>query len=424
MFLINVLKIVISKIFDMWGFTILRKGSLKTLMGNIYPITSAMIPRGERAFAHQRTKGNPNVNLETYDLKPTEEDFQIARRLLISYRKAVTEQKELNIPIKSDLWKILGQSKHKDFIEIIEQGDSERLGEYLCNMCKHSVTHGMTQGLEAYEKIVGDVDIKKQNAAYFMDKLVSLGEALGVLPREYPEAGRWGENLYVDIDLLIDRIEEYIGIDIIPPRVSGGLYGIVSKKGLLHFRDINSIYTAWRIWELVKNNLNPSICEIGGGTGRVAYYCFKLGLRNYTIVDLPYVCILSGYYLIKSLPKGNVTLFGENLEDFSNSIKIYPYWSFNGFSENSFDLTLNQDSFPEIHQEIVLAYLREIRKNTKQYFLSINQEGQAPQTGPENLQLIVPNLIKDNMENGFERVYRFAYWMREGYIEELYKILK
>ncbi len=70
-----------------------------------------------------------------------------------------------------------------------------------------------------------------------------------------------------------------------------------------------------------------------------------------------------------------------------------------------------------------MEYLRQINRTTKQFFLSMNQEGRQPQTVPDNLQLVVPQLISQ-LEDSYERLYRFRYWVREGYIEELYKILK
>jgi hypothetical protein len=382
-----------------------------------------MMPRLEHMFSHQMIHGYPNVHLKAYEVNCTGDDELIAERLLKSYHKAKEDEKRVANKPNSDLWDILQDAVHKDFIQLLEKNDPAALAQYLGEMSKLSITHGMTQGTENYDQLISSEDFRRRSAAFYMDKLVALGEAIGCLPCENPESGRWGENLYVDIDELVARIEKVVGIDITPPKISGGLFGVDSKNGIYHFRDINSIYTAWRIRELVKDRHNPAICEIGAGTGRVAYYCYKMGIKNLTIIDLPYVSVISGYYLIKSLPEANIVLYGENSQGTTDSIRCYPYWCFVDIPDNSFELTLNQDSFPEIERNTVLEYLRQIRRNTKQYFLSINQECQAPQTGPHNLQLVVSELI-GSLGNAYERVYRFPYWVREGHVEELFRIVK
>ena len=55
-------------------------------------------------------------------------------------------------------------------------------------------------------------------------------------------------------------------------------------------------------------------------------------------------------------------------------------------------------------------------RTTVSYFLSINQEAQAPM-GPRT-QNSVPAIV--SVFPGFRRLYRMKYWIREGYVEELY----
>jgi len=421
--IVNYIKGIISNLFEQLGYYIIKKGGLVKITGEKLPFSYNMIPREEYRFAHPLVHGYPDVHLETYKVNPEKDDEIIAERLINSYQKAIKDEEGIINRPQKDLWEILRQVKHNDFVQLLEQRDPVALSEYLCNMSKYSITHGMTQGPDNYKRIAANKSINRWYAALYIDKLVTLGEAIGCLPYENPEFGRWGENLYIKIDDLVAKIEEVIGIDITPPRISGELFGIASRKGIFHFRDINSIYTAWRIRELLKNINNPSVCEIGGGTGRVAYYCYKMGIKNYTIIDLPYVCVISAYYLIKSLPDAKIILYGEKDDEWTDSIKIYPYWCFNEIPDNYFDLTLNQDSFPEIDYEIVIEYLKQIKRNTRNYFLSINQESLSAATGVNNTRLIVSQLLT-KLEGEYKRIYRFPYWLREGYLEELYKIIK
>jgi len=73
----------------------------------------------------------------------------------------------------------------------------------------------------------------------------------------------------------------------------------------------------------------------------------------------------------------NIYLYGEDQTKVKNkngSIFILPDWSLKEMSGKQFDLTLNQDSFPEIDKIILLEYLQQIRLHTRKFFLSINQE--------------------------------------------------
>lgn len=419
----GMIKKAIYTVFNKFGYSVVRKDTLKTLKGDAFAFSSSTIPRAEHMLSHPLVHGHPNVMLETYEIRATTEDVQLAARLAEAYRKSVHEEAKRIDRQPNDVWKILKQGKHREFVQLLEQNTPDALAAHLCNMSRQEITHGMAQGHDLYQRILSDEAFKSRSAVYYLDKLIALGEALGCLPYENPEQGKWGENLYTDIDEVVNRIEHVMGIDITPPKISSGLFGVASRKGLFHIRDITSLYTAWRVREILKHEKSAAVCEIGAGTGRTAYYCHKMGLKNLTIIDLPYVCVLSGYYLLKSLPEANIVLYGETTNPSPDSIKIYPYWCLSTLPDNGFDLTLNQDSFPEIGRETVIEYLHQIRRTTKMYFLSVNQEGQAPQTGPDNLQLVISRLIK-TIGEAYERVYRFRYWVREGYVEELFRIVK
>lgn len=416
------IKKIISSLFDKKGYTIIQKGSLKTIAGDEYPLTQEMIPRKEHVFSHFMVHGYPDVPFRSYEVDSTGEDVLIAERLLISYHKATKDEEDVIKKPEKDVWEVLREVKHKEFIQLLHDNDPKALAGHLCNMSKYDITFGLSQGSYDYNQNTTNDQYRRTSSAFFKDKLVSLGEALGCLPMECPELGKWGENLYINTDELIEKIENILGVDITPPSISGGLFGISTKKGILHFRDINSIYTAWRIRELTKDINNPAVCEIGAGTGRTAYYCIKMGINNFTIIDLPYVSILSGYYLLKSYPDKKIVLYGEKADEKSDSIKVYPYWCFNNIPDKYFDLTFNQDSFPEIEHDVVIAYLKQIKRNTKKYFLSINQESRSPKAKFGTVQLVVSELIKESADS-YERVYRFPYWIREGYVEELYNII-
>ncbi|MBL0059877.1 MAG: hypothetical protein IPP35_12470, partial [Elusimicrobia bacterium] len=158
------------------------------------------------------------------------------------------------------------------------------------------------------------------------------------------------------------------------------------------------------------------ICEYGGGLGLVAYYANALGCPNYTIFDLPLINLFAGNFLIHSLGADAVRLFGE--ESPTAKVHVLPFWECMNVHDGAYSLALNQDSFPEIDPVLVLDYFRQIKRTTTMYFLSINQEGQAAMGSRS--QNAVPDLLRGFPD--FKRLYRMKYWIREGYVEELYKL--
>jgi len=172
------------------------------------------------------------------------------------------------------------------------------------------------------------------------------------------------------------------------------------------------MYAADRANCILADFSQKTVCEIGGGTGTLAFYIAKTCAESIMIADLPIVSIIQGYYLMKSLGPKSVHLAGE--PSGSEKIKLIPYWELDDIPEKSVSLFINSDSLPEIDGNIAEHYMELIKNKGSNAFLSINQEAQV------NNQGLVQNLIEK--AGGFKRVYRFPHWMLRGYVEELYKI--
>ncbi|MDE2589253.1 MAG: putative sugar O-methyltransferase, partial [Patescibacteria group bacterium] len=145
------------------------------------------------------------------------------------------------------------------------------------------------------------------------------------------------------------------------------------------------------------------------------------GFRNITLYDLPQMNILQSYFLSKSLPNAKISLYSDpntNLE--SSEIRILPYWHLDQVPSKSFGICVNQDSLPEIPQQIATHYLKEIKRTTRDFFYSINQEAKAPNY-KAGIQESVPRLI--DMVGGFERKMRTPFWCRQGYVQEIYNMV-
>ena len=355
------------------------------------------------------------------DLHPTERDVQFADRLLKAYARATADEAAKLFRPGDDLWTGL-RALQANFLAVLAQGDPSRLAEYLCNMGRLDATVGTVQGHLASERIRADRSHREFLALMTKDKLVSLAEAIGAIPCENPEQGPWAQNLHLGLAALVEKVEQALGLDVAPPPIDGGLLKLDAGHALFHERDLNGLYTAWALKRLLPPAEEARVCEIGGGSGRVAYWSSRFGVRSYTIFDLPHINVVQGYYLLKALPAANIILYGEPGRPTGlNRIDVLPYFCTNDCGNNQFDLVLNQDSFPEIDRDTVLNYLAWIKKSSRRFFLSINQESRPPLPVGENVrQLNVPELVAET--GGFHRVSRDLYWLRKGYVAELYAI--
>jgi len=355
------------------------------------------------------------------DLQPSADDEAIAQRLLTAYancRRDLANQ----IPIGDDLWSAIGRFQ-SNFFSVLEAADPRALAAYLCNMARQDATIGITQGSGEYAWITGSADYARFRALLIKDKLISFAEATGAISPENPEQGPWGEILYADPDSLFRRIEEALGLSLAPPPIDGGLFKLPVADTLIHDRDLHAQFAAWSIRGFAGDGAR--VLEIGGGVGRAAYWGVRMGLGHYTLVDLPHIAVLQGYYLLKALPKHRIQLYGESVPEAVAS--VLPHFAIGSISAGEIDVVFNQDSLPEIHRDWALRYIARAREIAPKWFCSINQEagepyGQefgVPPTPEDPRQNIVGDLVRE--VGGFHRFVRAPYWLRKGYAFELYR---
>jgi hypothetical protein len=314
-----------------------------------------------------------------------------------------------------DVWEMVRNEFHGEFVDALRLRNTRKVAAMLCAAFRHNISYGLGTGVAVYEAIQTP-EGNTANAALTIDRLASLAEALAALPYENPEQGRWGQNVYQAPETLVGLVETAAGISLCPPTICG-YFGIPIRSGYLFAQSCNQFYLAIRIRQLLSHRSWPRrVCEIGAGYGGGVYYAYRLGFMDYRIFDLPVINVLQAYYLIRALPEANVVLYGE--PESHGALCIYPYWMLKEQSPKSFGLAVNQDSLPEIAPGIVADYLDEIVR-TAHCFLSINQEGEGAACRPDILQNLVPRMV--DRVPGLKRVGRFPFWMRAGYVEEIYQ---
>lgn len=315
----------------------------------------------------------------------TAEDVRIAARLLKAYKSAFLSWNTHT----GNLWDHIQQTQYADLLPILEAGDAQQLAAYMVNMHDKGLAYGIsdlnTTYFNKYPKRV-----RMEGGLLIWDRFQSLATALGVWPSE---------------------VEKALGIDITPPDIDGGLLKVKVGNGWYSERDIYSIYTAHRLYKIMSTE--GEIAEIGPGLGKVALYASRMGFKRYDLYDLPITNIAQGWYLLKA--GLSAQLYGEDKEE---GIRVLPYWMFDG--KTKYETVLNQDSFPELGEPLVIDYLKKIKK-CAQNFLSINGEtGGAYNLAPEKRLVVVPDLV--DRVTGFERVSREPFRIGKGYIEELYAV--
>lgn len=235
-------------------------------------------------------------------------------------------------------------------------------------------------------------------ANFIYDGLLRLAEAMGVIPMACKETAKKAP--LPTVDSLLDLLDAELGFTIDFPNPFPHEFGILTPRGIASYRAVQALYQAWRIKQLSSGG---PVVEIGAGLGRTAYYAAKLGLTDYTIVDLPMSSVAQAGFLGVVLGADHITLCGEERQ---SPIKIIPPAVFLQ-SLRKYDIAANIDSLTEMSRETATAYISAISERCGT-FLSINHEAN----------LFSVNAITEMYHS--RRSMRAPYWMRNGYAEEVF----
>ena len=335
----------------------------------------------------------------------TDADIATAERLLRAFDLAIREQANLASLPTDDVWETVASVFHSGFVETLQSGRADRLASYLSEAYRREVTHGLGPGRQVFEATQTPHG-NRAIATLCVDRLAALAEAVGALPIENPEQGRWGVAIYMDPAEILGAIERELAADLTPPQTMG-YFGVPAGRGLFFVRSADAIYTAWRGRALGARRF----VEIGAGLAGVGHFARQLGAEAYAVYDLPVMNVIQGHSLISA--GHDTSLLGEP----DGPVSVRPWWHFE--RSPACDVVINTDSFPEIDPAFVASYLTTMRGVTR-WFLSINQEGAAPGSAAGRLQNVVADLVK--ADGGFTRVSRAPYWLRRGYVEEIFEV--
>lgn len=386
--------------------------------GDVAPIpaiSTDQIFRMLKNLDYGRQVDLPSWDLPKLDGLPADKiDRELAIRLTNAFYRGIDSGGQF---AGEGLWKSVSKLFHGPFIQALEVRDYDQIAHALAGMFYSPIATGLCCRPKDIDLLRIDPMARLQTA----DVVASLGMALGLIQVPNPAVAFPPNPLELNSDEILMNIADTLGWDIAPPQV-GGIFGINFRGSLIPFKHLYQVYMAHRIQSVFGGPLE-SCLEIGGGVGFLSYISVTNGLvRDYCIIDLPLVNMMQGYLLLKSDLADHVVLYGEEPKANLSSgvrIRIYPDIAISDLRDQSFDFSVNQDSFPEMKTETMCRYFDELSRLTRSYFLSINHESAHP-VGSNWQHGLVNIAIRDNSK--LEPVYRMPYWLRPGYVEELYKV--
>jgi hypothetical protein len=328
----------------------------------------------------------------------------------------------VNQPSKSpDMWDNIS-APHKEYINVLLDRNVSEFNRITQTICETPLVVGF-MNYTHHSGLVSDINLRYIEALHFIDKLISLAEFLKISKVFNPEQG--GIEISINnindkntLEFFLNQIFSYKSKVIDPPSAGGGSYGYRLDDKLFCMKDLKSFYSALRIENICRKNSLTTVNEIGGGLGFTAYYSNQLGIKDYSIFDLPSVSLIQAFFLMRSLGHENILLEGEPINYSKESIiRLSPYWAiFNSNPQNT--LWFNHDSLPEISEDLAIRYIDHISLSNSSLFLSINQE--AMDKNSAGLQLRVPDIVSN--KSTFDILYRSRDFLRLGWIEELYQL--
>ncbi len=354
----------------------------------------------KRSWLRHRPVEHLAEHRATVDTVALFDDGRLIERITAAYRAAT----ETALGSSDSFWFTWLADPKQDIHEVLLAGDKEKLGRIFRQPGQSALFYGFENLFSRELPRAETLDLFWDYQAPY-DVLRGLAEALGLSRLENPENYYHGATTPPpEPDQLLKEIGDKFGRLIRFPNPFFGEAGLATSGGVATYRAVQAIYQAWRIAEQVSGIETPRILEIGGGLGRTAYYASTLfGIADYTLIDLPMTSVSQGYFLGSALGEDAVCLFGES----GSGIRVLPPAGFLGDSDR-YDLVVNIDSLTEMAIETASSYIAAIKARAGM-FLSINHEANSF-TAAEVCAAA-----------GMTQTSRNPYWLRRGYVDEVFK---
>ena len=338
-----------------------------------------------------------NAALEKADstARVQENDGVLVSRIIAAYQKASAKF----LGHGESMWKALN-GMNMDIHEAASSGNLEVLADLLRNPHRTDLFYGFEYLGKSLQTPQTDEEKAGHNRALHK-MLVDLCEVTGATKIANP-AQRNPPERDLSVENLLDQLDRVLGYKVDFPNPHPVQPGMPTSRGIISSRALAAIYQAWRIKTLTQNAGSPKVLEIGAGLGRTAYYAYKAGIRDYTIIDLPMTNIAQANFLGRVISDDEISV---SAEEQGGVIKIRDV-SWSPPPSERLDLIMNIDSLTEMDRGHATAYLNMMEKHTN-VFLSVNHEVNG---------FTVAELLEGRSTR---MVIRNKYAMRPGYVEEI-----
>jgi hypothetical protein len=252
----------------------------------------------------------------------------------------------------------------------------------------------------------------------WLDRLTGLAHAVGALPVPSPEGGVSDHYRCIaeaETGSVVAAVEKRLGTTLTFPDVCGAFGGRLAGRAFPDYAFL-LLLAAFNLRQLAPVAC-PTVLEVGGGFGGLAYFLAQLLPCRHTIYDLPFVSAVQAYFLHRTLPGRTILLYGETAGGPADCV-LLPGWELlRDPPPPPVDLAVNTDSLPEIPRKQAVSYLTAIGSCLRGPLLSINQE--TPAFSPDQFdRTSVFQLVEAT--GGLRCVQRCPFFLRPGYVQELF----
>jgi putative sugar O-methyltransferase len=164
--------------------------------------------------------------------------------------------------------------------------------------------------------------------------------------------------------------------------IVGNPYGYTVEDVFVRAGGDYQHYYAHTIGQLLKSSDQQVVVELGGGFGGLAYYLVRdnPGI-TFVDFDLPEALALATYYLMKTLPNLQISLYGEiSFPEESLAtpgIVMMPSFEIMKMPSKSATVSFNSYSLAEMSPSSIRTYIDQIARITGAYILHVNHNRNA-----------------------------------------------
>lgn len=299
-------------------------------------------------------------------------------------------------------WELLDQSK-KDVHDALLSGNDSDAAQMLRDPASNELFLGFDLiGKVRTEHLSGNQEAMSWEENSIGGVIFHLSSAAGATRINNPE----GVDHYPPPQLTsqqhMDELAKVLPFPVDFPNPYENEFGIEINGQVAQLRSVYAMYQAYKTVTVSNITGCKSVMEIGAGLGRSAYYSYKAGIKNYSIIDIPLTCAAQAYFLGRVLGEDKVSLFGE--EPKQDAIRILPPAA---IGEVACDMTVNVDSLTEMDRSVAEGYIGHALDRSKVLF-SINHEVNS---------FTVNEIIRSKRPDA--KVLRNGSPVRAGYMEEI-----